>query len=26
LSLLKHLKTNHHKVWIEWDGCEKNAL
>jgi hypothetical protein len=26
LSLLKHLETNHHKVWIEWDGCEKNAL
>jgi hypothetical protein len=26
LSLLKHLETNHCKVWIEWDGCEKNAL
>jgi hypothetical protein len=25
-SIQKHLETKHHKVWIECDECEKNAL
>jgi hypothetical protein len=25
-SIRKHLEAKHHKVWIEWGECEKNAL